>query len=68
MSFLGNTFHCIAVAYLLSSWAMLTGYSLDQPFISDLWENAGYPYEATDNPDKRFKRLLGVTGLMANKP
>eukprot|EP00973_Karenia_brevis_P050102 6953365-Karenia_brevis.AAC.1 len=61
MSFLGNTFHCIAVAYLLSSWAMLTGYLLEQPFVSDLWAEAGYPYEATDNPDKRFKRLLGVT-------
>eukprot|EP00973_Karenia_brevis_P011144 1508220-Karenia_brevis.AAC.1 len=64
MSFLGNTFHCIAVAYLLSSWAMITGYLPDQPFVSELWGRAGYPYEGTDNPDNRYKHLQGVAGLV----
>eukprot|EP00973_Karenia_brevis_P045656 6323200-Karenia_brevis.AAC.1 len=62
MSFLGNTFHCVAVAYLLSSWAMITGYLPEQPFVSELWANAGYPYEATDNPDHLYKHLRGVGG------
>eukprot|EP00973_Karenia_brevis_P050058 6948300-Karenia_brevis.AAC.1 len=65
---MGNTLHCIVVAYLLSSWAMITGYRLEQPFVSELWAQAGYAYEATDNPDYLYKHLRGVADVVADKP
>eukprot|EP00973_Karenia_brevis_P094938 12424913-Karenia_brevis.AAC.1 len=42
ISFLGNTFHCIAVASLLASWAMLCGYLQEHPTVPELWAGAGY--------------------------
>eukprot|EP00973_Karenia_brevis_P003333 459573-Karenia_brevis.AAC.1 len=65
---MGNTFHCIAVAYLPSSWAMLTGNSLEQQFVSELWAQAGYAYDATDNPNHLYKHLRGVADVVAGKP
>eukprot|EP00973_Karenia_brevis_P068027 9464357-Karenia_brevis.AAC.1 len=40
VSFMGNTFHCVAVAYLLASWGILTGYVLFHPLVHHLWEQA----------------------------
>eukprot|EP00973_Karenia_brevis_P036037 4971082-Karenia_brevis.AAC.1 len=47
---------------------MITGYLPEQPFVSELWAEAGHPYEATDNPDNRYKHLRGVAGLVTSKP
>ena len=42
ISFLGNSFHCIVIAYLLASWAVEVGYLSGVPSINRLWANAGY--------------------------
>eukprot|EP00973_Karenia_brevis_P067771 9429102-Karenia_brevis.AAC.1 len=47
---------------------MLTGYPLDQPFVSELWAQAGYAYDATDNPDHLYKNLRGVADVVVDKP
>ena len=40
---MGNSFHCVAVAYLLSQYAYHCGYLSRKPFVEELWERAGYP-------------------------
>ena len=42
ISFLGNTFHCIVVAHLFSTWAVRSGYIPAVPTIAQLWSGAGY--------------------------
>ena len=45
ISFLGNSFDCIAVAYLLAQWAYHCKYLSGKPFVEELCERAGYPTE-----------------------
>ena len=40
--FLGNSFHCVTVAYLLATWAVDVGYLGAVPTVGQLWANAGY--------------------------
>eukprot|EP00973_Karenia_brevis_P032511 4484475-Karenia_brevis.AAC.1 len=47
---------------------MIGGYSLEQPFISDLWAQAEYAYDATDNPDYLYKHLRRFADVVADKP
>jgi len=37
ISFIGNSFHCVVVAHLLASWAVLAGYLVTVPAVSQLW-------------------------------
>ena len=46
MCFLGNTFHCVTVAYLLAFWAVNVGYLSDIPTTTQLWIEAGYGTES----------------------
>eukprot|EP00973_Karenia_brevis_P071200 9892275-Karenia_brevis.AAC.1 len=47
---------------------MLTGYSLEQPPVSEVWARAGYAYDATDHLDHLYKTLRGVAEVVVNKP
>ena len=40
ISLIGNTFHCVVVAYLLASWAVGAGYLSSRPGVAVLWEKA----------------------------
>ncbi len=40
ISFIGNTFHCVVVAFLLGSWAVGTGYLAEVPTVDLLWQRA----------------------------
>eukprot|EP00973_Karenia_brevis_P050231 6971237-Karenia_brevis.AAC.1 len=59
ISFMGNTFHGIAVAYLLASWAMLTGYSLGYSSLPRLWAEAGYAYDSAEDSNHPDNSLRG---------
>eukprot|EP00973_Karenia_brevis_P031619 4360837-Karenia_brevis.AAC.1 len=65
---MGNTFHFIAVAYLLGSWAMLTGYSLEHPSLPRLWAQAGYAYDSAEDPDHPDHALRGIAKIVVNPP
>ena len=41
MSFIGNTFHCVAVAFLVGYWAFQVGLSSKSPDVADLWKASG---------------------------
>lgn len=40
ISFIGNAFHCVAVACLLATWAVKAGYLTTTPDVATLWERA----------------------------
>ena len=42
---IGNGFHCVTVALVLSGWAYSKGYLTGIPKVQELWSRAGYPYE-----------------------
>ena len=41
----GNGFHCIVMALLMSAWAYTVGYLSEVPKVRELWTAAGYPYD-----------------------
>ena len=51
--FQGNTFHTVAVAYLLSSWAVSKGYMKRVPRVEWLWKQAGYFNQDAEIIEKR---------------
>ena len=42
ISFYGNSFHCVVVAYLLAFWASSVGYTRVVPTVGQLWNAAGF--------------------------
>ncbi len=65
ISFLGNSFHCIAVAYLLSQYAYHCRYLSRKPFVEELWERAGYPTESDRDHGRRRYAVFHVTSIIA---
>ena len=67
----GNTFHCIAVAYLLAYWTVEVGYRSAVPTIKQLWKYAGYgedqPECSEDERDpevtEKLRKLTGDPGV-----
>ncbi len=42
ISLIGNSFHCVAVAHMLASWALQMDYLREVPTIKELWRQAGF--------------------------
>ena len=42
ISLIGNSFHCVAVAHMLASWALKMDYLREVPTIKELWRQAGF--------------------------
>ena len=57
ISFMGNTFHCVAIAYLLATWAVGVKYLTVIPDIEEIWQVAKAEWPTRKNPVDEVRTL-----------